>query len=234
MGRHSSLHKHVQLPSWVTGQNIKALLFFVVVVCSKSIKTNCITLVSGEHSMDKKRPVHRVNRKMVTISGLLILALVLLEFLAHNYVQVIHLPVIAEEKAVKLIPFYHNYTYTFSSEGARWLVALRIKNASGGRSPADVYLFKVEQNASFLVQRIDLLVLGIRAISNVTGAIMANMDDIINSGNYTVVQIRYDVSFSGIFQVDFGLLVRVYQETLLGLIAKDEIRVPVNITLTYG
>ena len=183
----------------------------------------------------KKVKVNRINRKVTAIAALMIFVLVLLEVYAHTYVQVHRLPVLTEEEALKLIPYYYNSTCTFSSDGARWLVALQNKKPTPSLNFAYLYIFKMEQNRSFLVQDIDLLILGLNSTSNSTGGyFLARIEELDYQSNFTVVRIWYDIGQIGTYQVDFGLRVKVYEETLLGSIPKEEMKVPVTATIYYG
>ena len=96
-------------------------------------------------------------------------------------------------------------------------------------------IFKIQQNKSLLTQSVDLVISGLDPASNGTdGSFMANIDETFYKGDYTVVKISYDIGQIGAYDVDFGLRVKVYEETFLGLLSREEIRVPINATIYYG
>jgi hypothetical protein len=184
--------------------------------------------------MEKKAKTHRLNRKVIAIATLIILVLILLEVYAHTYVTLYRLPVLAEDEALK-IPYYCNGTYTFSSNGASWLFVSQISRPTPSLNHAYLYMFKTEQNGNVLVSNIDLVILGLNPTSNSTGGyFIAEMDEVTYENNYTVVNVSYDIGQIGTYLVDFGLRVKVYQETILGLIPKEETRIPMNATIYYG
>jgi len=178
--------------------------------------------------------MHGFSRKRVAMAFSIILVLIALEFYAYTYVHVDRLPLLTQEEALKF-PFYVNGTYTFSSNGARWFLVLQYQKPEPSLNFAYVYIFKIEQNVSFLTRSVDLLVSGLDLKSNGTaGFFMASVDETFYEGNFTVVRIWYDIGQIGVYEVDFGLRVRVYEDTFLGLLPRGDVRVPINATLYYG
>lgn len=178
----------------------------------------------------KKR---RINRKLVALILSVFLVLVLVETYAHFYVHIRDLPVLNREEALKLVSCY-NGSSTFSSSGASWFVVWRIQRPNYSLNFAYIYLFKIKQNKTLFIQNIDVKILGLKATSNNTGNLYAKIDDIFYKSNYTIVRIRYDLGEIGTYQIDFGLLVKIYEETIFGFLPKEEIRIPIKVTVYYG
>ena len=183
----------------------------------------------------KKVTTLRINRRLIAISALIIAALVILEIYAHTYIELHHLPTITETEAFKLSPSNYTATYTFTSSGGRWLTLWKIEKPSPSVNFAWVYLFKIEQNGSFFIPNIDLVILELKPTSNSTGGhFWAEIDGILYESNRTIIRIQFYLGEIGTYQIDFGLRVKIYEETLLGLIPKEEIKIPMNATLYYG
>lgn len=178
----------------------------------------------------KKR---HINRKLVALIISVFLVLVLVEIYAHFYVRMHNLPVLTREEALKLVPCYDG-SCTFSSSGARWFVVWKIKRPTSSINFAYIYLFKIKQNKTLLIQNVDVTILGLKATSNGTGNLYANIDDTFYKSNYTIVRIRYDLGEIGMYQIDFGLLVKIYEETIFGFLPKEETRIPIKVTVYYG
>jgi hypothetical protein len=60
------------------------------------------------------------------------------------------------------------------------------------------------------------------------------LDEITYGSNYTAIRIDYELGEIGTYQINFDLQVRVYQRTLLGLIPKEDITIPIDATVYYG
>jgi len=78
------------------------------------------------------------------------------------------------------------------------------------------------------------LVLGLEAASNHTSSFSAHMDEIDYESNHTAIRIDYELGEIGTYQINFELHVRVYERTLIGLIPKEDIAIPINATIYYG
>jgi hypothetical protein len=63
---------------------------------------------------------------------------------------------------------------------------------------------------------------------------MTNIDEIFYEINCATVRITYDIGQIGTYEVDFGLRAKVYEETFLGLLQREEIRIPLNTTMYCG
>jgi len=185
----------------------------------------------------KARKYHFTRRQKVGIIALILVILVSVEVYAHYYVQVSALPILTEEEALKQLAVYEwwNGTYAFASNGGSWIVVWRIPRPTLNENLAEFFIFKTGQNSSLGVLRTDLEVPRPSPTSNSTaGYFVPSSAEISNEGNYTVIVIPFDVGQIGTYEVDFDIHVRVYQETLLGLVAKEEIELPTNVTLYYG
>ena len=174
-----------------------------------------------------------INRKLVALIIFVFLVLVLVEIYAHFYVHIHGLPVLNREEALKLVSCY-NGSSTFSSSGARWFIVWRIQRPTSSINFAYIYLFKIKQNKTLLVQNVDVEILGLKATSNNTSNLYAKIDDVFYKSNYTIVRIRYDLGKIGMYQIDFDLLVKTYEETIFGFLPKEEIRIPIKMTVYYG
>ena len=80
----------------------------------------------------------------------------------------------------------------------------------------------------------DFAVLGVEATSNNTSYFMAHLDEIDYESNYTALRIDYELGEQGTYQINFELHLRVYERTLLGLIPKEDVTIPINATVYYG
>lgn len=78
------------------------------------------------------------------------------------------------------------------------------------------------------------MILDVKATSNNTSYFWAHVDEIDWESNYTAIRINYELGEIGTYQINFDLHVRVYQRTLLGLIPKEDITIPINATVYYG
>lgn len=177
----------------------------------------------------------RISRKLIAILALIIAVFVILEIYAHNYVKIHHLATITEAEALKLSPSNYTSTYTFTSSGGRWLILWKIEKPSPSANYAWVYLFKIEQNSSFFVRSVDLIIPELQPTSNSTGGYFwAEIDDILYLSNRTIIRIQHHFGEIGAYQIDFGLRVKTCEATLLGLLPREEIKIPMNTTLYYG
>ncbi|MDH5448897.1 MAG: hypothetical protein OEY24_04185 [Candidatus Bathyarchaeota archaeon] len=183
----------------------------------------------------RKATTLRINRRLIAILALIIATLGILEIYAHTYVELHHLSTITEAEALKLSPSNYTATYTFMSSGGRWLTLWKIEKPLPSVNYAWVYLFKIEQSRSFFIPNIDLVIPELRPTSNSTGGhFWAEIDGILYESNRTIIRIQYHFGEIGTYQIDFGLRVKIYEETLLGLLPKEEIKIPMNTTLYYG
>jgi len=157
-----------------------------------------------------------------------------IEVYAHTYVQIHGLPVVSEEEVQ--IRFsnlqYYTGTSSFSSSGCRWLVGWLVRRPA----PQNGYvsIFKTKQNGSYFVWDTNFVVLGLEATSNNTSSFSAHLDEIDYESNYTAIRIDYELGEQGTYQINFELHVRIYERTLLGLIPKEDIAIPINATVYYG
>ena len=183
---------------------------------------------------ENKTNLRRLGRHKIALVALSVIIFTSIEVYAHTYVQIHGLPAVSEEE-VK-IEFSNSLYYTgnssFSSSGCRWLVGWLVRRPA----PQNGYvtIFKTEQNGSYFVLNTDFAVLGVEAASNNTSYFSAHMDEIDYESNYTAIRIDYELGEQGTYQINFDLLVRVYERTLLGLVPKEDIAIPINATVYYG
>jgi hypothetical protein len=181
-----------------------------------------------------KTKVRLSSRKKIALVILILVVLASLEVYAHTYVQVHGLPVVSEAEVQ--ISFSNLQYYTgnsaFSSSGCRWLVGWLVRRPA----PQNGYVsfFKTEQNGSYFVLNTDFVVLGLEAKSNNTSSFSAHMDGIDYESNYTAIRIDYELGEIGTYQINFELHLRIYERTLLGLIPKEDVTIPINATVYYG
>jgi hypothetical protein len=184
---------------------------------------------------ENKANVHRFGRRKIALAALLLIIFTSIEVYAHTYVEIHGLPVVSEEEVQRgSISYWQNYTgtSTFSSSGCRWLVGWIVRRPAPHWGYVDI--FKTEQNGSYFVLGTDLLVLGLEATSNHTSSFSAHMDEIDYESNYTDISIDYELGEIGTYQINFELHVRVYERTLIGLMPKEDIAIPINATVYYG
>jgi len=183
----------------------------------------------------KERAGFHISRRLAIIIILVLMGLVLLEIYAHLYVSVHHLPPLTEDEALNLVPSPHNGSQTFSSGGTRWLAVYRVTKPTSSANFVYVYLFKIDQNGGLFVQSTDIAICGLEPSSNTTGSnFHANINEIISETNCIIIKIVYEFGEVGTYHVDFGLRFKVYDKTLLGYLPKEEVRVPIKITIYYG
>jgi hypothetical protein len=181
----------------------------------------------------------RITRRLLALLTLLIslVAFVIVEVYAHSYVH--SPPVISKEEAFNLVYFYSNGSkeFTHSTHGCtvRWLAIWSIKKPTPSLNYAHVYLFKTEQNNSFLVQSLEIIPVALRATANNSNShFHAWLDEVFQEDNYTEVIITYDFGEIGTYDVDFGLVVKIYEKTLLGYLPLEEVKIPIEESLYYG
>jgi hypothetical protein len=193
----------------------------------------------------KKTKGFHLGRRRIAFVALILLIFASLEVYAQTYVQIHSLSVVTEENAQSFAQqsiggsdsFFKIDTYNFSSSGCRWLLILEtLKNTTNPENWAFVDIFKTEQNGSYFVSSIDLLILDVKGQyknSNEQGeSFDITLDHIFDNSNYTTVRIIYTWFSTGISDAVFNLTVRVYQRTLIGLIPKEQVTIPLNTTIT--
>lgn len=179
--------------------------------------------------------MRRFGRRTLIIFASIVLVLVLVEVYAHIYVQLHVLSVVPENEAVISFPFGHSTgTYAFSSAGCRWLVIWKADEASTSMNYGFISIFKVEQNKSLFTLNTDLVVLKLEPRSNNSEWLSVELDEVLYESNRTDARIRYYFGERGTYQIDFGLVVQVYEETLLATLFREEIRIPLETTIYYG
>jgi len=180
--------------------------------------------------------VLRLNRRIVVVLVSIVLILVLLEIYAYTYVQLHVLSVVSENEARLSFPYGQSTgTYVFSSAGCRWLVVWRADEASTSTNYGFICLFKVEQNKSLMTLNTDLVVLKLESRSNNTGWFFAELDEVLaRASNRTSARIKYDFGEIDTYEIDFGLVIQVYEETLLATFLREEIRIPLETVIYYG
>jgi hypothetical protein len=184
---------------------------------------------------DEKTMVHLSRRKKIGVVALILVILALLEVYVHTYVQIHDLQVVTVDDALRSFPFGQSTgTYTFSSTGCRWLVVWRADEASASMNYGFICIFKVEQNKSLFTLNTDLSVVKLQPTSNNTGWFEAALDEVLYENNRTSARIRYHFGEIGTYEIDFGLVVQVYEETFLATLLREEIRIPLETTIYYG
>jgi hypothetical protein len=181
----------------------------------------------------------RVTRRLLALLTLLVtlVAFIIVEVYAHSYVR--SLPVISKEEAFNLVYFYSNGSKEFSHSvhgcTVRWLAIWSIKKPTSSLNYAYIHLFKIKQNSSFLVQSLEIIPVALRATANNSNSYFhAWLDEVIQEDNYTFVRISYDFGKIGTYNVDFALVVKIYEKTLLGYLPLEEVKIPIQESLYYG
>lgn len=179
--------------------------------------------------------MHPSRRKKIALVTLILVILASLEIYAHTYVQIHGLQVVTVDDALHSFPFGHSTgTYIFSSTGCRWLVVWKADEASVSMNYGFICIFKVEQNKSLFTLNTDLVVVKLQSTSNKTGWFEAALDEVLYENNRTSARIRYYFGEIDTYKIDFGLVVQVYEETLLATLLREEIRIPLETTIYYG
>jgi hypothetical protein len=184
-----------------------------------------------------KNKVHLTRRKKIALVTLILVILASLEVYAHAYVQVHGLSVVTEDEATRSFPYGPSAsTYLFSSTGCQWLLVWKADKPIAPTS--EIYgfisIYKVEQNKSLFTLNIGVVVLKLQPTSNNTGDFWAELDEVIYENNSTSARIRYYLSGVGTYKIEFGLVARIYEETLLATLLREEIRIPLETIIYYG
>jgi len=192
---------------------------------------------------EKEKKVKVFRHKKIIAITVTIVVLASLEIYAQTYVQIHVLPVVSEADAQNFAwqemggsnSFYKLNNFTFLSNGCRWLLILETeKNSTVIDQWTFIDIFKIEQNGSFLVYGTDLQILGVTVQyinAPEQGGIFPTVNTFDNN-NYTVVRVIYLWSQQGTSGALFNLTVGVYQRTLIGIIPKGQVTIPLNTTLT--
>ena len=183
---------------------------------------------------EKEANLHRFFRRRIVLVAFSVIILVSVEVYAHTYVSLHGLPVVSEEEVKTEFsnPQYYTGSSALASDGCRWLVGWLVRRPAP--SAGYVSIYKTQQNGSLFALSTDLLILDLEATSNNTNYFWAHMDKIDYESNYTTIRIDYELGEMGTYQIDFALHVRVYERTLLGLILKEDITIPIKATVYYG
>jgi hypothetical protein len=178
--------------------------------------------------------MHVSRQKKIALGVLILVILVSLEVYGHTYVQIHGLPVVSEEEVQTRFSdlLYYTGNSAFSSSGCRWLVGWLVRRPA----PQNGYvsIFKTEENGSYFVLNTDFVILGLEATSNNTSSFSAHLDEIDYESNYTAIRIDYELGEIGTYQINFELHLRIYERTLVGLIPREDVTIPINATVYYG
>jgi hypothetical protein len=113
-------------------------------------------------------------------------------------------------------------------------VIWKADEASTSMNYGYISIFKVEQNKSLFTLNTDLVVLKLEPRSNNSEWLSTELDEVLYESNRTDASIKYYFGEIGTYQIDFGLVVQVYEETLLATLLREEIRIPLETTIYYG
>jgi len=193
--------------------------------------------ITGLTEVAKSKIRRFFRKKKVVATFIVVFAFFLSEIYAHNYVYVHSLPVLTEEQAFDELrrgAWSWNGTYEFSSSSCRWLVVWKLPGLTSEINYFHVFIFKIYQSSSLWIQRTDLAVWS-HPTSNCSGCYGVAYTVPISYGEYIGLDIPYITETGpGTYEIDLGVRVRIYQETLLGLLPQDEIALPINATVSYG
>ena len=182
-----------------------------------------------------KAKVHLSLRRKIVLVALVFVILVSLEVYAHVYVEIHGLAVVDDQEATDSFHYGHiTGTYVFSSSGGKWLVVWTATEASTSVNDGFISIFKVEQNNSLLTLGTDVTIVGLDVKSNHTGWFFADLNAVLYESNRTDMRIGYYFGEIGTYQIDFGLVVQVYEETFLATLPKGQVRIPLQTTISYG
>lgn len=158
-----------------------------------------------------------------------------LEVYAHTYVQVHGLSVVSRDEAIHSFPFGQSTgTYLFSSAGCQWLIVWKAEEAAPTVNYGFISIYKIQQNTSLFTLNVGIVVLKLQPTSNNTAEFWAELDDVLYENNSTSARIEYHFGGIGTYRIEFGLVVQVYEETLLATFLREETRIPLETTIYYG
>jgi len=99
---------------------------------------------------------------------------------------------------------------------------------------AYIYLFKVGQNSSLLVQTLDTMPIHQRAMVN-SSYFYSPLSKNFLEDNHILIRIKYDFGKVGTTcNANFGLVARVYEKALFGYLPLEEVKLPIEETLYYS
>lgn len=189
----------------------------------------------GSQEISVKTRMRFSHRKKIALVTLVIVVLASLEVYAHAYVQLHSLSVVTRDAAIRSYPFGHSTgTYTLNSTGCQWLIVWRADEAGTSINYGFIFISKIAQNKSLFTLNTDLLVPKLKPTSNNTTGFWAELDAVLYESNRTTARIQYHFGEVGTYKIDFGLVVQVYEETLLATFLREEVRIPLETTIYYG
>lgn len=162
---------------------------------------------------------------------------VIAEFYAHSYVS--GLKVISRDEAFDEVYHHFNGSSEFShsvhGSTVRWLAVWTLQTPISTDNHAWIYLFKTGQNSSLWVHTLDIQPVTFKpTCNNSISHFHLTLEEVSYHDNHIFVTIEYDFGEIGTYEVDFGLVVKIYQKTLLGYLALEEVKIPIQETIYYG
>lgn len=179
-------------------------------------------------------------RLAIIVSVAILVGVICFEAFAHFYIQIDNLPMVTSEEALE-VPSLNNGTCTFSSNGAQWLLIMKLPAFDYLVNPGIVwfYIYKIQENTSLFVQSLNLVAEKIDIQSTPDGVRVDPTYGGLRFGTYsgarvlcTIAAQGYSISQSGTYEVDFAFTFRVYETTLLGIFQVNEGTVHFNETWT--
>jgi hypothetical protein len=206
----------------------------------KFLRSLLLLLLSDSERERQELMVKPTRKRFATVLMVILVAsvgLVWLEVYAHTYIHVDTLPVVTSEYALNSAPIPYNQTRTFSSSGAKWLLILGFpfgqQNDHTNTGDIEVYVFKIQENKSFLIQNVDLVGSNFDVKSTPLGIVPDNIFVFgLYGRNYTMAEGQYLITSTGTFNVNFGFTFRVYEKTSVGILPVDETTVHFNVTMS--
>lgn len=169
--------------------------------------------------------------KKAIIAVAALLAIILLEAYAHQYVQPYFPPVTSQEKAYLFQNTPENANYTFSYGNSQWLVKLYLGKVSTF-CPVSIGIFKISENSSLTNPATGILISNIQiddSNPDVTSFFRTHGTTSCESNG---VYIRDVVIFpsNGTYTFTYNIQIEFYLNSAIGMIPKGELTIPINTT----
>jgi hypothetical protein len=182
-----------------------------------------------------------LNKKLLALILVLVvvIAAVSIETYAFSYITINNLEVVSTQNAKLPQGYWFNESYTFSSDGSKWLILFQAPTNVAWNSW--IYIFKTSQHTSSFIKNMNLIPQRIEFSATPTslhaintnigfidmGSVPMNMYNslLFNNYGYTAPSGTSYVNFA------FAFTFRIYETTLLGIFPLNEATIHFNCTI---
>jgi len=175
-------------------------------------------------------------RRKKLVLAAIVLIFVLLEVYAHSYVPVNALSVVPEDQTETTRHGAITGEYTFIQSNCHWIAKWVIDSTgtSSGDNHAWVWIYKTEEEQSFLSSETGILVSDVTKETKTSGfeVFFNPKQNLIYEDHRADIRIDLHFGENGTYQVNLSLNVKFYQRTLIGILPTGEQKIPINATLS--